>query len=236
MRGRILQPNLMFDLIYRQDNYLSVGLNMDFKFFVDRVNKVLYVFFQHSRGALDWFHNILTTPSRKRVQDGQGWFVHAGFSRVWRSGNDHVLGQLEHWLERPQFRDFIVVFGGFSHGAPLAQLAAREWFERTGRRHLCICFGSPRLAWGIEALRVIGDSQQLINWVNPGDPVTHVPLTRWGFQHVRENIVNVRHIPVLSFLRPVHHHEIYTYANIYPENWEDLLIGVFGEDYLRRIT
>jgi len=146
---------------------------------------------------------------------GCGWFVHAGFERVWRSGSDTIMEELRTFTER--LPDFRVVFCGFSHGGPLAMLAARDWKDITGAKCECVIFGSPKLAWGDNAQRVLNDSMFLTNWINPADAVTAVPLRRWGFRHVREDLVNVRRIPILSKLRIYKHHQIYSRPEIYPQ-------------------
>jgi len=108
------------------------------------------------------------------------------------------------------------VFCGFSHGAALAQLAAENYNFRFGKRCQCICFGSPKLAWGSPAADRLRSSMMLTNWINKADAVTKVPLRKWGYRHVLTNIVNVRRIPLLSVLRVNKHHQIYGRREIYP--------------------
>ena len=92
--SRIMHPSDMFNTIRNQRNYLTVGLNMDYKFHVDAVNRIIYVLFQESNGKTDWFNNIWLIPSRIEPIDGCSFFVHGGFARVWRSGNEVVLDKL----------------------------------------------------------------------------------------------------------------------------------------------
>jgi len=148
---------------------------------------------------------------------GCGWRVHKGFARVWLSGNDTVMEELREKTER--LLGFRLVFCGFSHGGPLAMLAAQNWHHRTGERCECVTFGSPKLAWGDAAQRVLQNAMILTNWINRADAVTEVPFRRWGFRHVLEHLVKIRMIPILSKLRISKHHQIYNRPEIYPENW-----------------
>ena len=210
----MMHPSELFRRIHRRDNYRHIGRELSYKHVIDRGEKIIHVCFQGSNGMADWLHNFLAVPKRMEPYEGCGWLVHAGFARVWRSGNDVVMEETRALAERlPGFR---VVFCGFSHGAALAQLAAQNWHFLTGERCACVTFGSPKLAWGDAARRVLGGSMELTNWINPADVITTVPLRRWGFAHVREDLVNVRRIPLLSKLRVRMHHQIYGRKEIYP--------------------
>ena len=213
-----MHPSELFKRIHRSGGYRHIGKHLSYKFHKIRKDRTIYVCFQGSNGMTDWLHNLLTIPNRMEPVDGCGWFVHAGFARVWRSGRDTVMAELEKVM-RVQPKGFKVVFAGFSHGGPLAMLAAQQWNQRTGEKCQCVTFGSPKLAWAAEARRVLNESMILTNWINPADIVTTVPLHRWGFRHVREDIVKVRAIPVVSKLRVSKHHQIYDRPEIYPTNW-----------------
>ena len=217
--SKIMHPADLFNVIRTQDNYSTVGRNMDFKFYADRENVVLYILFQESNGALDWFHNLIAIPSRVEPIDGCGFFVHKGFASVWRSGNEIILDRLEEKLERRQFADFKVVFGGFSHGGPLAMLACNEWFHKTRRKEDCTIFGSPKLAWGRDAVAALQHSGNHTHWLNPADAVTHVPLERWQFRHVDESLVRVPENRPWSFINIARQHQIYSRPDIYPQYW-----------------
>jgi len=214
--GQIMHPADMFNMIHTRRNYSTVGLNMDFKIHVERADQVLYVVFQGSNGSTDWFHNFLAIPSRIEPIDGCGFFVHKGFARVWRSGNEVVLDQLELRLGQRQFDGFQVCFGGFSHGGPLAMLAAHEWFTRTQKRERCIIFGSPKLAWGMNAVARLQESGDHTHWFNPADAVVHVPFSRWGFEDVDRTLVNVPDNRPWSILNINRQHQIYGNREIYP--------------------
>ncbi|MCL2381343.1 MAG: hypothetical protein FWC64_07080 [Treponema sp.] len=213
----MMHPSKLFDLIHTRRNYRHIGRELSYKFFIDRANRVIYLCFQGSNGLSDWLHNFLAIPKRMEPYKDCGWFVHTGFARVWLSGNDVVMEELRTYTER--LSGFKVVFCGFSHGGPLAMLAAQNWNDITGTRCECVIFGSPKLAWGDNAQRILNNSMFLTNWINPADAVTTVPLHRWGFRHFRKDLVKVRNIPILSLFRVSKHHQIYSDARIYPQGW-----------------
>ena len=212
-----MHPSKLFKRIRRNDNYRHIGRELSYKFFIDRADKTIYLCFQGSNGLVDWLKNLLAIPKKMEPYNGCGWFVHMGFALAWRSGNDTIMEELRLFHER--LPDFNIVFCGFSHGAALAQLAAQNWHHLTGQRCECVTFGSPKLAWGDNAQRVLNNAMILTNWINRADAVTAVPLARWGYRHVREDLVRVRAIPGLSKLRIHKHHQIYGRPEIYPQIW-----------------
>ena len=210
----MMHPSKLFQRIDRRDNYKHIGKELSYKHFIDREDKIIYVCFQGSNGMSDWLHNFLVIPTHMEPYNGCGWFVHAGFARVWRSGNDTIMEETRMLAER--LPDFKVKFCGYSHGGPLAMLAAQNWNFLTNEKCNCETFGPPMLAWGDAAQRVLNNSMNLTNWVNRADVVTTVPLKSWGYRHVREDLINVKRIPVLSLFRVSKHHQIYSQQEIYP--------------------
>ena len=215
----MLHPSELFKRIHRRDNYRHIGRKLSYKFFIDRNDKIIYVCFQGSNGLTDWLHNFLIIPTAMEPYKGCGWRVHKGFARVWRSGNDIIMEETRALAER-LLPGFEVIFCGFSHGAALAMLAAQNWHFLMGQRCKCVIFGSPKLAFDDNAQRVLINSMHLTNWINRADAVTRVPLKKWGFRHVIENLVNVSRLPVLSLFRVSKHHQIYGRPEIYPAQWD----------------
>jgi len=215
----LLHPSQLFTTIYSQEGYQVVGRNMNYKFHIDTGAQIIYVCFQHSQGVSDWLYNILALPSRMEPYEGCGWWVHKGFATVWRSGNYIIMNQLLRLVGMPQMANFDIVFCGFSHGGPLAMLAAENWYRIMGQRCQCITFGSPKLAWGDAARSVLNRAMILTNWINRADAITALPFEWWGFLHVLIHLVNVRRIPILSLFNVWRHHQIYNRPEIYPEKW-----------------
>ena len=210
----MMHPSELFKRIHRADNYRHIGHDLSYKFFIDRADKIIYVCFQGSDGLPDWLHNLVIIPTRMELFEGCNFFVHKGFARVYLSGNDIIMEELRALTER--LPDFEVIFGGFSHGSPPATFAAKNWFDLTGQKCKCHTFGSPMFAFGDNAQRILSNAMFLTNWINRADAVTRVPLQQWGFRHIREDLVNVKSLPILSLLRVRHHHQIYERPEIYP--------------------
>ena len=210
----------LFNLIHRREGYRHIGRQLSYKNRVDHDNRRILICFQGSNGLSDWIHNFLAIPYRVQPYRGCGWWVHKGFARVWRSGGDTVIQEARGLWERhqssgPNGTPYELIFCGFSHGAALAQLAAEDYGFRFGGRPRCVCFGSPKLAWGDGAVTHLQRSVDLTNWINRADAITALPFRRWGYRHVREDFVNVRRIPVLSKLRVRKHHQVYGDGRIY---------------------
>jgi len=122
----MMHPSELFKRITmpKSNFFRHIGKHLSYKFHKVRKDKTIYVCFQGSNGMTDWLHNFLFKPRRMETYKGCGWFVHAGFARVWRSGSDTVMKELRKLHERlPGFK---IVFCGFSHGGPLAMLAAKN--------------------------------------------------------------------------------------------------------------
>ena len=228
-------PADLFGLIHTREGYVHIGRDLSYKFFTDHGTHTVYCCFQGSNGARDWWHNFMAMPGKgagdrsAEPYRGCGWRVHAGFARVWRSGNETVMAEARElhgkWARsRPlpggRWGAYDMVFCGYSHGAALAQLAGENWRflhggPTSGTR--VITFGSPKLAWGDRAAFHLQSALDLTAWINRADIVTAVPPRSWGFRHVREDLVNVRRIPVLSKLRVRKHHErVYGMRSVYP--------------------
>jgi len=211
----------LFNLIHRREGYRHIGKQLSYKDFIDHENDRIFICFQGSNGLSDWLHNFLAIPSRVEPYKGCNWWVHKGFARVWRSGGDVVTQEARELWETfqnvaPGGTPYELVFCGFSHGAALAQLAAEDYGFRFGGRCRCVCFGSPKLAWGDNAVTHLQRSVNLTNWINRADVITTLPLRGWGYRHVIEDFVNVRSIPLLSKLRVRKHHQIYDRREVYP--------------------
>jgi len=213
--------NELFSLIHTREGYRHIGKQLSYKDFIDHENYRIFICFQGSNGLSDWLHNLLAIPTNMEPYRGCGWRVHKGFARVWRSGNDTVIREARELWEKFQFSapdngPYKLIFCGFSHGAALAQLAAEDYNYRHKKTCRCICFGSPKLAWGAMAPSHLHSSIYLTNWINRADVITTLPLLRWGYRHVIEDFVNVRSIPLLSKLRVRKHHQIYDRREVYP--------------------
>lgn len=156
-----------------------------------RVGGTLYVFFEKSNGAVDWYNNLdFAAVSHARGESGGGrsvypvsqddFLCHGGFLRVWNS----ILPYIEGALLDLNFENIITV--GYSHGAALALLCHEYvWYHRRdlrGRAH-SYGFGCPRVIYG-RAPRENERWQDFFVIRNIDDLVTHLPPRAFGFRQV----------------------------------------------------
>lgn len=156
-------------------------------YFSKRIGNTLYIYFQCSNGKEDWKNN-LDFPARPYDKMGKfTWFIHRGFSRVWKS-------------VKPLIRDIIkdvtiknIVIVGYSHGAALAALCHEYvWFNRPDLRGKFVGygFGCPRIFWGLKPKKLALRWKRFTVIRNIDDIVTHVPPFLLGYSHVG-NIIEI---------------------------------------------
>ena len=142
-------------------------------FAAERRGSALEIWFEPSKGAVDWRNN-LDFPARAYGK----WFAHRGFVRVWCSA-ERYLGGL---ILDPAVRRIRVV--GYSHGAALAVLCHEyAWYHRPDLRDRLTGygFGCPRVVWGLAPK----DRWQSFTVVrNRDDLITHLPPRILGYTHV----------------------------------------------------
>ncbi len=148
---------------------------------VERVGSTLYIYLEHSDGALDWKNNM-NFPAKPYKRMGRTvWRAHRGFLTVWRSMEPHLADMIaDASVQR-------IVSVGYSHGAALAVLCHEYvWFHRPDLREMTegFGFGCPRVIWG----NLTGDLRA--RWRNftvirnLDDIVTHLPPAILGYTHV----------------------------------------------------
>lgn len=154
-------------------------------YYAERKGDTLYLFFEKSNGATDWKNN-LDFPARPYRDMENGWFVHRGFLRVFKTIEPHIA---------PLVRDprvHRIVISGYSHGAALA-LLAHEYcmYHRPGLGAIeGYGFGCPRVVWGPLGKRVKSRFRRFTVVRNCRDIVTRLPPALLGFRHVG----NILHI------------------------------------------
>ncbi len=156
-------------------------------FALEQEGERLYVFFEKSDGAEDWQNNLdFGAVEHARAREGERWYCHGGFLRVFKSVLPYIKGAL---LDL-NFREIIIV--GYSHGAALALLCHEYiWHERPDIRG-CVFgygFGCPRVIRG----HVSEEHERWRDFYvirNIDDIVTHLPPRVFGFRHVG-NMIDV---------------------------------------------
>lgn len=152
-----------------------------------RMGDTLYIYFQHSRGKLDWKNN-LDFPAKpyKSMKCGGSpfssiWFAHRGFLSVWKSAEE----QLKSYILDTGIRK--IVISGYSHGAAIAVLCHEYvWYNRPDLRGSLegYGFGCPRVIWGIKTKCHRERWARFYVIKNIDDIVTHVPPFIFGFFHI----------------------------------------------------
>ncbi len=155
-------------------------------FSLERHGERLFVFFEKSNGAEDWYNNLDFSAVEAPYENMEvGWYCHGGFLRVWKSVLQYIKGEL---LDL-SVREIVIV--GYSHGAALALLCHEYiWFERPDLRgHIFgFGFGCPRVVYG----RVPHERARWHNFFvirNVDDIVTHLPPRIFGYRHVGRLVV-----------------------------------------------
>ncbi|MGM9644242.1 MAG: hypothetical protein ACI3X1_04070 [Eubacteriales bacterium] len=146
----------------------------------------LYVFFEKSEGREDWQNNFdFASEAEKYGREGESFYVHRGFLRVWESILPYIKGAL---LDL-SIREIVSV--GYSHGAALAVLCHEYvWYERPDLRGRIFGFGfgCPRVIYG----RVQREKERWADFYvirNYDDIVTHLPPRALGYRHVGQMVV-----------------------------------------------
>ncbi len=168
-------------LFYKCINITYTQVENGADFALERINKTLYIYFEHSDGYADWKHN-LNFPAKAYKRMGKTvWFAHGGFLKVWKTIEVHIKDYI---MDRTLNKIVIV---GFSHGAAIAALCHEYvWFHRPELRDTLegYGFGCPRVFWGLQNENVRDRWHRFAVIRNIDDIVTHLPLAIFGFSHV----------------------------------------------------
>lgn len=180
MRNFLLE--LFDDCLSRTYRESENGASWD----VSRRGEVLFLFFQHSHGLVDWLNNLdfISAPYKEMSPE---WRCHGGFLRVWKS----VKPLVEPFILDPSISKIVTV--GYSHGAALAVLCHEfAYYHRPELRQSIegYGFGCPRVLYGCLPPDIAERWDRFYVIRNLDDLVTHLPPRALGFCHVG-NLVTV---------------------------------------------
>lgn len=185
-------------------------LEKDASYYFERQGDTLYIFFEKSNGATDWFNNFkfsaksvtLGKKPYKNMKDK--WRAHRGFLKVWKIIEPHLQAEI---LDPTVNK---IVIGGYSHGAAIA-LLCHEYckFNRhdISKNIEGYGFGCPRVVWGFMRKAVKKRFEGFTVIRNGKDIVTHVPPAIFGYRHVGNVLkigLNEGYLPIMS-----HHWRFY---------------------------
>lgn len=152
----------------------------DASYALERVGNTLYIYFEHSRGKMDWLNNF-DFPIKPYKVENKIWLAHRGFVRIFKSVEPYIA----HSVTDLSIDSVIVV--GYSHGGALAILCHEYvWYNRPDLRKSLqsYAFGAPRVIWGELGLDFEKRWQTLTVIRNLNDIVTHLPPKILGYTHV----------------------------------------------------
>lgn len=176
----------------------TVGTDLQYM----QLGDMLYL--QPTSSDYDWKKNF----QFRQVPFGEGknkiW-VHRGFKDVYEEGRETLLAILE--------SGHIQTVCGFSHGAAIAILLYKEFFDRTGIKIQTVLYGCPRVVNIFSYLRNKKVFDNIINIQTSTDLVCSAPPVVFFYMHVG---VVIRLETGYVFPRPSHHRpEVYLeYINI----------------------
>lgn len=159
--------------------YVKAGDSADYS--VEKAGSKIYIYFQCSDGAVDWKNNLNFPAIPYETVDGQTWYAHGGFVRVWRSIENYIAK----YVNDDKIRSAVIV--GYSHGAALALLCHEYiWYNRADLRdHIeGYGFGCPRVLWGKRTEKVTTRWKNFTVIRNINDAITHMPPAILGYYHV----------------------------------------------------
>lgn len=136
----------LFLMIKDCKSYKTVGMDVDYCIIRSPNEKRIYLVFEETTSDLDWKINF-TFPMKPYKNQSKIFFAHRGYVKAWKSCNDNIM---EDFISSYLLADdFIPTIIGWSYGGAMAQLAAEDFFFRTGIKPDLITFGSPKILYGL---------------------------------------------------------------------------------------
>lgn len=193
----------IFRLLRHKDDYIDMGGDIQAAFEVHGGRHCC--FFEETTTREDWRTNLSFIP--KGWPSGGG-MVHGGYLRAYLMNREIAVGGMTAARERAE-EGAVPLFAGWSMGGALALLAALDWAEVTGERPEVVTFGSPKVAFGRRARRLmLGRLGEVRQHVIPGDlPPLMPPFPLWG--HVAKVTDGGLGGIVRRVLRPSETHGLY---------------------------
>lgn len=140
-----------YDIKHTTD-YKTVGLDVNYKVFVDDEHKEVVLQFQETSSREDWINNFSILPWPLRLSNKIVWTTH-GYARAYKSAWSEPLAEfIAESLNHPEYKKAI---RGWSLGSAMAKIAAR---------HFVISKANKTDGVILDELTTYGDVKC---WVNP---------------------------------------------------------------------
>lgn len=178
-RGDIVKLSEMFKRCL-EIQYNHIENSADYA--LERIDDTLYIYLECSKGQVDWLNNFdFPAKPYDRMEEGQIWFAHRGFMRVFKS----VEKEIARYVADKTLDQIITV--GYSHGGALAVLCHEYvWYNRPDLRKTIegYAFDAPRVVWGARLYSLTKRWERFLLIRNINDIVTYVPPKIFGYTHV----------------------------------------------------
>lgn len=165
----------LYDLFKRCTEIAYTDTEGGGSYATEKVEETLYVYFEDSKGCIDWKSNF-DFPARAYGSI----FAHRGFLKVWGQVKDYIHKAITDTSPAK------IVVVGYSHGAALAVLCHEYiWynFPHLQNSLFGVGFGCPRVIWG-GCKDVCKRWERFTVVKNTNDIVTHLPPRFMGYRHV----------------------------------------------------
>ena len=166
-------PEELFNLI-NSVAFNKVGDDVDYTLWCDNDDPyTTYLLFKQSDSKRDWANN-LNFPVKLYNNQEYPIKVCKGWGNAWKSCNDYIMDELLSWLD--EYKTTTLIIAGWSFGGAIAQLAAEDFYYRTGSKAFVITFGSPKPLFGSKTLKRFKESVVYsYNYANVNDCVPLMP-------------------------------------------------------------
>ena len=147
----------LFNLI-KKTHYETVGDDLDYQVLIDDAERNVYLLFEESSSKEDWRNNFrwFALPYKPYKYPEIKMWVHRGFAKVWKSGNDEVMSAFIKGCEDNP--EYMPIIAGWSFGGAMAQLAAEDFYFRTKQKAVVITYGAPKILFGKKTWKHFCDS------------------------------------------------------------------------------
>lgn len=190
--------------------FIKVGRDVDYLITPNREDKTIYVFFQGSTSSIDWITNF-TFPVEVYKHQDNTMFCHRGYVQAWKSCNDAIMDKLFIFINL--YQDYKVHFVGHSFGGAMCQLAAEDFYYRSGFKAKVTSFGSPKIFFGKKSVEYIKGIADFIEYANHNDIVSYcIPLP--GYKHINSKKIGER-FSIFKVFNAIKYHLNYDAGTLY---------------------
>ena len=172
-----------FYKIKKTYDYDVVGLDLDYKIYVDDEKKEVVIQFEETDSSEDWKNNYLTFPWPLNL-DGYIVWTTFGYARIYKSTKNVPLDEFSKELEKHP--DYKCVIRGWSLGSAIAKLIARHYLIRSPKGTKIdefTTYGDVK-CWANPFYSLKKHCVRIREYCNPNDAVT------WGMFFYRRDVTN----------------------------------------------